>query len=114
MVQIAEMVLLPESAEAHEHGEHSLLVLDAQHVVEGVAVHRLGEQLGDVSAHIRHDPPGRHRSAAALATAPMDWRKRRFVMGVCIIRALPRSRSGALPHRRNNRYAGFSVSSRYS
>ena len=75
---LVEMIRV-QVAEATEHGEDALLVLARERAVQGVAVHRLGEQLGDVPAQIGRDPAARNGLAAE--TLPVVEQGRAVVVG---------------------------------
>ena len=61
---LVETVRLLQVAVTDQHFEDALLVLARELAVEGIAAHRLGEQLGDVAAHVGPDLAPRHGLAA--------------------------------------------------
>ena len=75
---LVEMIRIQAAVPA-EHGEDALLVLAGELAVQGVAVHRLGQQLGDVPAQIGHDPAARNGLAAE--TVPVVEQGRAVVVG---------------------------------
>ena len=68
-----------QAAVPAEHGEDALLVLARELAVQGVGVHRLGEQLGDVPAGVGHDPAA--RDGLAVETVLVVEEGRAVVVG---------------------------------
>ena len=72
-------VIRVQPAVGAEHGEDALLVVARERAVQGAALHRLGEQLGDVPTLIGHDPAARNGLAAE--TVPVVEQGRAVVVG---------------------------------
>ena len=70
-------VIILQVAEVLEHAQQALLILRRQLLVEGIAIHRLGKQLGNISALIGMKLAGDH---GLVAKTPRRLEERRTVV----------------------------------